>query len=576
MRNWHGNLSPFGSWHTGRRVFNPLSLFANGEPGVWFDPSPTTTFTDTAGTTPATVASAVALMLDKSKGLVLGPELVTNGDFSNGTTGWSTFLGGGGTFSVSDGSATFTRGALNDRFFQSLSGPVAVRSYVITFTILAISGGDLRVSASATSAENANVRAIHGTTGPKSFLFQNDGTLNNIVFTSSANGASFSIDNISVKELPGNHATQATTAARPILARVPARGRVNLLQRTEEFDNAAWVKGSGTTITPNAASAPDGSSTADRVINLNAGAGDRVIQQITIVDSTLVASIWLKGEGSDVGKNVSLSAKRVGGTFTGAEVVHTLTGDWVRVSVSFTQISGNTGATINLVSPSSNSATEVLIWGAQLELGSTATNYQRVTNQFDVTEAGQADNYYLFHGGSADPRWMITPTITPGIDKVQVFAGVRKLSDAAQTALVGLSASPGGNAGVLEINAPGGGLTVEPYALRSRGTANSFALAPANSFNAPITNVLTGIGDIAGDNATLRVNGTQVAQSTADQGTGNFLAYPLYIGARAGTIFYFNGQLYSLIARFGPNLDVNTIERTERYVASKTAGVSIP
>jgi hypothetical protein len=31
MRNWHGNLSPFGVWHTGRRTGTPLAQFAK-----WF------------------------------------------------------------------------------------------------------------------------------------------------------------------------------------------------------------------------------------------------------------------------------------------------------------------------------------------------------------------------------------------------------------------------------------------------------------------------------------------------------------------------------------------------------------
>ena len=56
-------------------TFSPTSLFANGEQGVWYDPSDLTTlFQDSAGTTPVTaVEQPVGLMLDKSKGLVLGP-----------------------------------------------------------------------------------------------------------------------------------------------------------------------------------------------------------------------------------------------------------------------------------------------------------------------------------------------------------------------------------------------------------------------------------------------------------------------------------------------------------------------
>jgi hypothetical protein len=218
-----------------------------------------------------------------------------------------------------------------------------------------------------------------------------------------------------------------------------------------------------------------------------------------------------------------------------------------------------------------DAANTILIWGAQLELGSTATPYQRVTTQFDVTEAGVPDVHYLFHGGASDPRWMITPTITPGTDKVQVFAGVRKLSDAAIGQIVELSADPNANIGSFWLLSR---TVVGNYSFLSRGGVGSSLAASPTNYPAPITNVLTGIGDISGDNATLRVNGTQVAQNTGDQGTGNYLAYPLYIGMRAGTSLPFNGHNYGTIVRFGANLDAGIITATERWMAGKT-GIAI-
>jgi hypothetical protein len=85
---------------------------------------------------------------------------------------------------------------------------------------------------------------------------------------------------------------------------------------------------------------------------------------------------------------------------------------------------------------------------------------------------------------------------------------------------------------------------------------------------------LSGQGDVASDVATVRVNGTVRETVTTDQGTGNYLAYPLYIGARAGTSLFFSGHLYGLIARFGPNLDTGKISSTETWVASRT-GITI-
>jgi hypothetical protein len=93
--------------------------------------------------------------------------------------------------------------------------------------------------------------------------------------------------------------------------------------------------------------------------------------------------------------------------------------------------------------------------------------------------------------------------------------------------------------------------------------------ATPSPYVAPITNVLTGIGDISGDQCILRVNGTQAASSTADQGTGNYGNYPLYIGRRGGASLPFNGRLNSLIIRGAQSTDAQ-ISAAETWVNGKT------
>lgn len=243
-------------------------------------------------------------------------------------------------------------------------------------------------------------------------------------------------------------------------------------------------------------------------------------------------------------------------TLTGASIAGPLVGTGAsnRVSLSFTP----TAASLTLTVVGS-------VTLAQLELGSTTTAYQRVGSAFDVTEAGVASLSYLSFDGVDDS--LVTPTITPGIDKAQVFAGVRKLSDAAGAVLIESSSSVNSNNGAFAVFAPQTA-GVANYGFSSKGTIS--ALATATGFAAPISNVITALGDISGDTSTLRANGTQVVQNTTDQGTSNFLAYPLYIGRRAGTSLPFNGQIYSLIVRFGANLDAGTITSTETWVNGKT------
>jgi hypothetical protein len=178
--------------------------------------------------------------------------------------------------------------------------------------------------------------------------------------------------------------------------------------------------------------------------------------------------------------------------------------------------------------------------------------------------------HYLYFDGVDD--LLVTPTITPGVDKVQVFAGVRKLSDPAGSAasLCGSVTDPGGgNNGHFEI------LTSDLYSKRyfgfiSRGSVLSVAGTTSNSFASPKTLIASGIGDISGDKCILRFNGAQAVISTTDQGTGNYGNYPLYIGRRGGTSLPFNGHLYSLIVRFGSNLPINTIEQAEAWINDKT------
>jgi hypothetical protein len=218
----------------------------------------------------------------------------------------------------------------------------------------------------------------------------------------------------------------------------------------------------------------------------------------------------------------------------------------------------------------------IRISGFQVEVASTATAYQRVTDQYNVTEAGVPSVSYLFFDGVNDS--LATPTITPGTDKAQVFAGVRKLVDLTTQltfqVIAETSVSSESNNGAFRLNGSVGFNTNRKYEYVQVGTLEGRAAKTSANFAAPNTAVLSGLGNISGDLSTLRINGVQEAQSTADQGTGNFLAYPLYVGARNNASNFFNGHLYSLIARFGPNLAAGQISSTETWVAGKT-GIAI-
>jgi hypothetical protein len=563
-----------------RGGFSPSALFALAEPGVWFDPSDLSTlYQDTAGTTPVTTTGqSVGLMLDKSKGLVLGPELVTNGDFSSGT-GWTTNTG----WSITGGAAVGA--AVSTSLFGGGVTPVAGRTYRVDFDVISYTSGSLFVTVGGNFSGNPSLTGAAMAPGRKSvYVVSGSSPSRGVEFYGGSIAAT--IDNISVKELPGNHAVQATTANRPIYGIHPFGGRRNLLVRTEEFGNASWPK-TGVTVESGPTS-PVGTATASTVSETSTTGFHFLRQDATVSAGTYTLTVYLKAgtqryggahinfDGTARGCSIDLQNGTLGTPYGGATAVRDDVGNgWYRLRISATasapissHVAVFTSNANSLSSYAGNATNNILVWGAQLETGSTATAYQRVTDQYNVTEAGVPSVSYLFFDGVNDS--LATPTITPGVDKAQVFAGVRKLSDAAQGIAVELSATSLINAGSFAIRAPSG--ATAQYGFISGGTALSAPIA--SGFAAPITNIVTGIGDIAGDVATIRVDGVERTTSATNQGTGNYLAYPLYIGARGGSGTFFSGHLYSVIARFGPNLDTGQISSTETWVAGKT-GITI-
>jgi hypothetical protein len=188
---------------------------------------------------------------------------------------------------------------------------------------------------------------------------------------------------------------------------------------------------------------------------------------------------------------------------------------------------------------------------------------------YDIDSGGRP---FLLFDGSDDG--MATGNIVPGTDKAQVFAGVRKLTNGNFPILVELSASATTNAGSLTVLTCGATNNSPGYIFTSGGTVRINAIV-SSGYNAPITNVLTGLGDIAAPSTILRVDGAQAASSTSSQGGGNYLTHPLFIGRRDGTSNPFNGRIYGLLVRFGANLSAAQIDQTEAFMAAKT-GVTIP
>jgi hypothetical protein len=142
--------------------------------------------------------------------------------------------------------------------------------------------------------------------------------------------------------------------------------------------------------------------------------------------------------------------------------------------------------------------------------------------------------YHLHFDGVDDSLYSAASIDFTSTDKMTVFAGLHKASDATGC-LLELSATASANTRTFNIFSSAS--AVGKLRWLSYGTV--LQTASDVTVNAPATRVISAIGDISGDRAVIRGNGVQTGSSAADQGTGNYGNYPLYIGSRNNAIYPF-------------------------------------
>jgi len=221
----------FGLYNKRGYRWHDYFLFANGENGFLYDFSRADTlFQEATGITPAGVDQNVGLALDISKWggktlaqvLAAQAELVVNGGFDNGTTGWST-NDVGATIAVVAGELQLTTDGAAKGVVQQivLAANTSFRLLVGKARLGTASSGALRIDTIAGGwaiQPSGNPITLSSSDQAIDCICRTgaSGITINIYLRAGAAGTLY-LDNVSIKEIPGNRASQATSGARPVL-----------------------------------------------------------------------------------------------------------------------------------------------------------------------------------------------------------------------------------------------------------------------------------------------------------------------------------------------------------------------
>lgn len=370
--------------------------------GAWFDPSDMTTlYQDAAGTIPVTaVEQPVGLILDKSQGLMLGPQ----NPICIGV-GWT----GSGT--------TYTKTAQSWSVL-GIDNLVVGRFYKVTFKVSSVTtsgnisifrrkldntGNDvLATFSSAVGVLREAIVSIVTTT------YDCDLWLDGDLFTGT-------ITDFSICELKGNHATQSVTASRPVLS-----ARYNLLTKTEDFSDAVWTKNS-VSVTTSQYLSPIGTFTANKVTlksgavtTGNDGVGAFASPLITANGSAYTLSLFAKSAGSnyirfreavDTGQRVKINL--IDGSFVGeaswSPSTFTVTVTPAPNGFFLIQITRSAPTTFCFNIKGGDDVGDGIngfyVWGADLRISTSAGPYQRVNTATDYdTDPRYFPKYLRFDG----------------------------------------------------------------------------------------------------------------------------------------------------------------------------------
>jgi hypothetical protein len=195
----------------------------------------------------------------------------------------------------------------------------------------------------------------------------------------------------------------------------------NLFRYSAAFDNALWVN-TGTTYAANAVAGPDGTLTAERLIE-TATTADHMMTAPAVTVTAGVTYTWSIFVKADTRKRIRLMfpvaqfAANERATFditsntipsstgNGAPTITSGPDGWDRITLTGVCTTGGSAVLILYMMPDTGTTTtsyagaitnSIYIWGAQLETGAAATSYYPTTSAAATRPAGYIDSWQSY------------------------------------------------------------------------------------------------------------------------------------------------------------------------------------
>jgi hypothetical protein len=295
-----------------------------------------------------------------------------------------------GNISIINSQANFTGGT--DSYILQTSSLVVGKQYEISVDYIDVTVPN-NVGYFGTNGSPENNTTLAGLTGSGTKTAIITAASTTLIFRSTNGAFVGSIDNISAKEVTPADNGAITNGASWLTAQstIPQLGMMdwskgsNLFEYSQDFNNSYWTKNDITLAA--GFTSPTGTADAFKFV---ATASDSQMFRVFSVSSgtTYTLSFYLKTISGTLDTTIGLGSpgfpqnEGTGGRYKNI----TVTNDWERYSLTSTaDATANSGISFGGFNGFSTNE-QVLIWGAQLEVSSSAGNY-RTTNGTAVTNA---------------------------------------------------------------------------------------------------------------------------------------------------------------------------------------------